>query len=134
MCDTVVDFNVCVQIASRIQSRVWTDSSERERDSGMNLCFPEINCRPPSGGQNCNTVDDSSVSDVLAKPVVARFYRTAPSGSAILERIFGPPKSTADPHWGARTVILSTNPASASRLQAEFSPVFEQKLQARERF
>jgi hypothetical protein len=83
-----------------------SDSPERQLDSRANHLSPEVNCRPPLGSQNCSTVDDSSVSDVLAEPVVARFYRTAPSGSAILERIFGPPKSIADPHWRARRAIL----------------------------
>ena len=56
MCDTVVDFIVCVEIASRIQSHVWTDNFTRERDSGANLWSPEVNCRPPWGSQMCDTV------------------------------------------------------------------------------
>ena len=47
ICDTVVDFSVCVTTAVRIQHRLWRDSSERERDSGANLCPPEVHCRPP---------------------------------------------------------------------------------------
>ena len=48
-CVTVVEFSVCVMIAMQIHHRLWTDSSERERDSGANLCSPEVNCRPPWG-------------------------------------------------------------------------------------
>ena len=50
------EFNVCGEIASRIQSHDWTDSSARERDFGENLWSPEVNCRPPVGSQMCDTV------------------------------------------------------------------------------
>ena len=90
-----------------------------DRTAPSGSAILERTCSPPKstadlilGSQSCDTVDLSRVSEVLAKPVVARFYRTVPSGSMILERIFGPPKSTADPHWGARTVILSAILAS----------------------
>ena len=36
----------------------------------------------------------------------------APSGNTILGRASAPPKSTADPHWGARSEIPSTFKAS----------------------
>ena len=53
-------------IAVQIQSRVWTVSSDRERDSGANLCSPEVNCRPPLGSQKCDTVDEFSMCDITA--------------------------------------------------------------------
>ena len=64
-CDTVDKFSACDIIASRIRSTRLTDSSERERDSEANLCSPQVNCRPPWGSQNCDTVDGFSVCERL---------------------------------------------------------------------
>ena len=69
MCDTVVKFSVRVEIASRIHSHGWTDSSERERDSGANLWSPEVNCRPPWGSQMCDTVVEFSVCVQIASRI-----------------------------------------------------------------
>ena len=66
ICDTVVEFSVCVQIASRIQSTVVAESSERERDSGANLWCPELNSRPPLGSQKCDTVVEFKVCVMIA--------------------------------------------------------------------
>ena len=71
MCDTVIEFSVCVQIASRIQSTVLADSPERERDSETTFWSPEVNCRPPWGSQMCDTVDEFSVCGALARRMVA---------------------------------------------------------------
>merc|ERR1711965_1228052 len=73
-CDTVGEINVCVQIARRIPSRVWTHSSERERDSGANLCSTEINCRPPLGSQKCDTVDEINVCVQIARRIPSRVW------------------------------------------------------------
>ena len=85
MCDTVVESSVCVQIASQIQSRVWRHSSERERDSGANLCSPEVNCRPPWGSQKCDTVDEFSVCVQIASRIQSSVWR----GSSERERDSG---------------------------------------------
>ena len=91
-CDSVDESSVRVQIASRIHSSVWTDSSERERDSGANLWSPEVNCRPPLGSQKCDTVYESSVCVQIEAEFTPVFERAAPSESAILVRIVGPLK------------------------------------------
>merc|ERR1711965_767604 len=90
-CDTVDQINVCVQIARRIRSRVWTHSTERERDSGANLCSPEVNCRPPLRSQKCDTVDEINVCVQIPRRFPHVSGRTAPSESTILVPIFAPP-------------------------------------------
>ena len=75
----------------------------------------------PLGSQKCDTVDELSVCVQIASRIQSRVWTEAPSETAILTRIFAPPKSTADPHGGAICVILSSNPASANKLQAKFT-------------
>mgnify|MGYP001446023320 CR=1 FL=1 len=65
---------VCVQIASRIQSRVWTDSSERDRESGAILWSPKVNCRIPLGGQKCDTIDEFNVCVQIASRIQLRVW------------------------------------------------------------
>ena len=91
-CDTVNEFNAGVQIATRIQSSVWTDSSERERDSGANLWSPEVSCRPPMASQNVILSTNSTSACRSHAEFTPVFGWTAPSESVILARIFGHPK------------------------------------------
>ena len=98
ICDTIVKFSVCVQIASLIWSSVWTGSSERERDSGANLwslIFEEHNLGqfsdPPSSSADSHWGAKTGSAVHLRGVWSQLFEPTAPNESAILRRLSAPP-------------------------------------------
>lgn len=80
-CDTIVEFTVCMWIASPIQSQVWTVTFKRERDPGANIFSPELKCRSPRGSWKCDTVVEFSVCMQIVIPIELQVWTERDSGA-----------------------------------------------------